>query len=49
METVKVEKLEKFYGNFHALKDINLQVQEGEVFGIIGPNGSGKTTLHECI
>ena len=49
MEAVKVEKLEKFYGNFHALKDINLQVQEGEVFGIIGPNGSGKTTLLECI
>lgn len=49
MEAVKVENLEKFYGDLHALKDINMEVHEGEIFGIIGPNGSGKTTLLECI
>src|SRR6218665_1398720 len=44
-ETIlKVESLDKKYGNFHAVKGISFHVQKGQVFGILGPNGSGKTT-----
>jgi putative glutamine transport system ATP-binding protein len=42
-------QVEKHYGNFHVLKDINLQVNQGEVVVIIGPSGSGKSTLLRCI
>ena len=41
---LKVEGLKKRYGNFEALKGIDFQVDEGEVFALIGPNGAGKTT-----
>jgi len=44
-ETIlKVESLDKKYGNFHAVKGISFEVKQGQVFGILGPNGSGKTT-----
>ena len=36
--------LTKHYGNIIAVNDLNLQIQSGSVFGILGPNGSGKTT-----
>jgi general L-amino acid transport system ATP-binding protein len=39
----------KWYGNFHALKDINLEVRRGERIVICGPSGSGKSTLIRCI
>ena len=39
----------KTYENFYALKDINLQIEEGEFLGIIGKNGSGKSTLLKLI
>ncbi|CAM3003646.1 amino acid ABC transporter ATP-binding protein [Paenibacillus sediminis] len=39
----------KHYGNFHVLRDINLKIEEGEVVVIIGPSGSGKSTLLRCI
>jgi ABC-type multidrug transport system ATPase subunit len=39
----------KKFGDFHALKDINFDVNEGEVFGFIGPDGAGKTTLFRLI
>jgi ABC-2 type transport system ATP-binding protein len=42
---LKVESLEKYYGDFHALKGVNLQVTAGEIFGLLGPNGAGKTTM----
>lgn len=42
-------QVEKHYGNFQVLKDINLQVNQGEVVVIIGPSGSGKSTLLRCI
>lgn len=38
----------KYYGAFHALKDVNLSVSRGEVVCIIGPSGSGKSTLLRC-
>lgn len=46
---VKVDNLVKRYGNLIALDHFNLQVGEGEVFGLLGPNGSGKTTAINCI
>ncbi|MBA2876679.1 amino acid ABC transporter ATP-binding protein [Thermaerobacillus caldiproteolyticus] len=39
----------KYYGTFHVLKDINLEVNKGEVVVIIGPSGSGKSTMLRCI
>ena len=41
---VKLENVTKSFGNFLALKGINLEVKEGEVFAYIGPNGAGKST-----
>ncbi len=44
-----VQGVHKRFGGFSALTGVNLQVHEGERFGLIGPNGSGKTTLINCI
>jgi ABC-2 type transport system ATP-binding protein len=41
---IKLTNLTKDYGSFTAVKNINLEVQAGEVFGFLGPNGAGKTT-----
>lgn len=46
---VVVEHLEKRYGGVVAVSDVSFEVQEGEIFGILGPNGSGKTTTVECL
>lgn len=46
---IKAENLEKWYGDLHVLKGINLEVSEGEVLCIIGPSGSGKSTFLRCI
>src|SRR5699024_854675 len=45
MSIVKVENLEKNYGETEALKRISFEIWEGELFGFIGPDGAGKTTL----
>lgn len=42
---IEFQHVDKYYGKFHALKDINLTINEGEVVSIIGPSGSGKSTL----
>jgi len=39
----------KRYGELTALKDVSLEVYEGEIFGLLGPNGAGKSTLIHCI
>jgi glutamate transport system ATP-binding protein len=46
---VVVENVDKFYGDFQALKNINLTVNKGEVVVVIGPSGSGKSTLCRAI
>ncbi|WP_296186404.1 amino acid ABC transporter ATP-binding protein [Pseudomonas sp. UBA1879] len=46
---IEIERLDKFYGPFQALSDINLTVDQGEVVVILGPSGSGKSTLIRCI
>ncbi|MBU9709608.1 amino acid ABC transporter ATP-binding protein [Paenibacillus sp. AK121] len=46
---IQFRNVNKHYGHFHVLKDINLQIKEGEVVVIIGPSGSGKSTLLRCI
>jgi ABC-2 type transport system ATP-binding protein len=46
---IKVKNLVKRYGDLVALDYFNLEVNEGEVFGLLGPNGSGKTTAINCI
>jgi len=46
---IEMKNINKYYGNFHALKDINFNVKKGEVVVICGPSGSGKSTLIRCI
>jgi zinc transport system ATP-binding protein len=48
-EIIKINNLNVYYGNNHALKDINLTIHSGDYLGIIGPNGGGKTTLLKSI
>ncbi len=46
---IEITAMHKWYGDFHVLNDINLQVQQGERIVICGPSGSGKSTLIRCI
>ncbi len=46
---IKIFNLEKYFGNLHILKNINLQVSQGEKVVILGPSGSGKSTLIRCV
>lgn len=46
---IRVMKLNKFYGNLHVLKDVDLHVQESDVVVLIGASGSGKSTLLRCL
>ena len=49
MNMVEINNLVKRYGDLVALDHLNLQIREGEVFGLLGPNGSGKTTAIGCM
>ncbi len=46
---IEMEGVNKWFGDFHVLRDINLSVNKGEVVVVIGPSGSGKSTLIRCI
>ncbi len=46
---IKIDNLNKWFGKFHVLKDINLRIRQGERVIICGPSGSGKSTLIRCI
>ena len=46
---VSIENMNKWYGTFHVLRDIDLTVYQGERIVIAGPSGSGKSTLIRCI
>ncbi|MDD2716540.1 MAG: ATP-binding cassette domain-containing protein [Candidatus Wallbacteria bacterium] len=48
-EMIKVEKLHKYYGDVHAVKDASFSVKRGEIVGLLGPNGAGKTTIMKII
>lgn len=46
---LSMQGLRKSYGNFEALRGIDLEVRRGEIFGFLGPNGAGKTTTIRCM
>ena len=46
---IDVKSLQKSYGDFTALENINFEVMQGEIFGLLGPNGAGKTTTLESL
>jgi ABC-2 type transport system ATP-binding protein len=46
---VKIENLVKRYGDLIVLDHLNIEINEGEIFGLLGPNGSGKTTAINCL
>lgn len=48
-DIIVIKDMNKWYGNFHVLKDINLTVKKGEKIVICGPSGSGKSTMIRCI
>ena len=48
-EMIEIRGLNKYFGDLHVLKDINLTVKAGEKLVVIGPSGSGKSTLIRCI
>lgn len=49
MKLVEIKDLVKRYGNFTAVDHFSLDIEEGEILGLLGPNGSGKTTTLHCL
>ncbi len=46
---IELQHVSKQYGTLHAVEDLSLLVQKGEIFGLLGPNGAGKTTTIRMI
>jgi len=46
---ISVDQLSRYYGDFHAVADLSLEMQRGEVLGLLGPNGAGKSTTMRMI
>lgn len=49
MESIKISNLSKKYGKVYGIKDVDLSISSGEIFGLIGPNGAGKSTAIRTI
>ena len=49
MKIIKVKNLKKSFGFNHVLKDIDIEIEEGEVVVIVGSSGSGKSTFLRCL
>ena len=49
LPVIETHGLQKFYGPVQALRGVDLEVRQGEVFGFLGPNGAGKTTTIRCL
>lgn len=49
MDLLECKNLSKYYGDFMALENVNLNIHKGKIIGLLGPNGSGKTTLIKII
>jgi len=41
---IKVQNLDKNFGDVHAVRGVSFEIQQGEIFSLLGPNGAGKTT-----
>lgn len=48
-QIIQMKKINKYYDDFHVLKDIDFSVEQGEIVVVCGPSGSGKSTLIRCI
>ena len=46
---LELDRVGKVFGGLHALRNVSVQIRQGEIFGLIGPNGAGKTTLFNVI
>ena len=49
MSILQVQNLSKAFGNKYAVRNVNLALTAGKIYGLVGPNGSGKSTLMKMI
>ena len=49
MSKIELTHIDKYYGKNHVLKDLNLTIEDGDIYGIIGMSGAGKSTLVRCL
>ncbi len=46
---IEIKRVNKYFEDLQVLKDINIRIEDNEVFGIVGPSGVGKSTLLNCL